>query len=75
MLPWLKRDKEASVSAPVESVERKPDEGEEEYDALESAVDELFAAFKSNDIKAGVSALRAFCDLRDSQPHEEGEHV
>lgn len=70
MLPFLKRNQEASASAPVESLERKPD-NEPEYDVLESAVEDLFAAYKANDPKAGAAALRAAFELMESQPHEE----
>jgi hypothetical protein len=74
MLPFLKRHNEGSASTPVELVKRKPDD-EAEYDALESAVEDLFAAYKSNDIKAGCVALRAAFDLLDGEPHAEGPHV
>ena len=70
MLPFLKRNQEASAASPIESQQRKPDH-EEEYDALESAADELMAAVKANDSKGVASALRAAFDLMESEPHEE----
>ena len=70
MLPFLAKTKEGSVSAPVEVQKREPDE-EQDYDSLESAVEDLFAAFKANDVKAGCAAFRAAFDLLESQPHEE----
>lgn len=74
MLPFLKRNKEASASAPVESVERKPDEGAEEFDSMESAAQDLCDAVEKKDIKAVAAALRAAFELMDSEPHVEGEH-
>lgn len=73
-LPFLKKSKEASASGPVESIKRDPDEGSE-YDMLESAIEDLFSAFKSNDVKAGCSAIRAAFQICDLEPHEEGEHI
>lgn len=74
MLPFLKRRDEASASSPVESIKREHDE-DHEYDALESAVEDLFSAFKANDVKAGCEALRAAFEICDLEPHEEGPHV
>lgn len=74
MLPFLKQKHEGSVSSPVESKKREPDH-EQEYDALESAVSDLFSAYKSMDFKAGAVALRAAFEILDSEPHEEGPHV
>lgn len=74
MLPFLKSKLEASTSAPIESMRREPDE-EPEYDALESAGQDLIDAVKSGDAKAAAAALRAAFQLADSEPHEEGEHI
>lgn len=73
MLPFLK-SKEGSASFPVESIERKPDEGDE-YDVLESAAEDLCHAIDAKDYKAIASALRSAFELMDSQPHDEGEHI
>lgn len=73
MLSFLK-NKEASASSPIESVERKPDEGAE-YDVLESAAEDLCHAIKAEDYKAVAAALRAAFELCESEPHEEGEHI
>ena len=70
MLPYLKKQKEGSVSAPIESIKREPD-GEPEYDALESAAEDLCNALESKDYKAAAMALRAAFELLESQPHEE----
>jgi len=76
MLPFLKNRYEASSSGPVESMERKPDEGkEEEYDSLESAAEDLCNAIEAKDYKAAAVALRAAFELMDSEPHYEGEHT
>lgn len=70
MLPFLNKSKEASVSAAPESIKREPDQ-EQDYDALESAVSDLFDAYKSNDVKAGCVALRAAIEILDSEPSGE----
>ena len=67
---------EGSVSMPVESIKRKSDEdgNDSDYDMLESAVEDLFSAMKSHDVKAGCEALRAAFEIYDSEPHYEGPH-
>lgn len=64
---------EGSASMPIESIKRERDE-DVEYDMLESAVEDIFKAAKSNDIKAGCEALRAALEIYDSEPHFEGPH-
>jgi len=61
---------EGSVSAPVESEKREPDEGAE-FDSLEVAMEELFSA-KSP--KERAAAFRAAFELLEEQPHEEAPH-
>lgn len=73
MIPFLK-SKEASVSMPADTIKREPDDGAE-YDALESAADDLIAAIHSKDAKGVAAALRAAFELAESQPHEEGPHI
>jgi hypothetical protein len=73
MLPFLKLTKEGG-SASTAVVKRDPDE-ESEYDALESAADDLMAAIERKDTKGVAAALRAAFDLCDSEPHAEGPHV
>jgi hypothetical protein len=75
MLPFLKHNYEGSASAPVESVERKPDEESEDYDALESAAEDLCHAIEAKDYKAAAAALRAAFELCDTEPHKEGPHI
>lgn len=74
MIPFLKRSKEASILAPTESIERKPDEGKEEYDHLEIAMEDLCNAIHSKDYKGAAEAFRAAFELLEMQPHEEIEH-
>jgi hypothetical protein len=74
MLPFLKLNKEASSSEPVESVKRKPDDGSD-YDGLEAAAEDLCNAIESKDYKAAAAAIRAAFELCDSAPHEEGPHI
>ncbi len=75
MLPFLKKNQEASASAPIDPVKRKPDEESDDYDSLESAAQDLLHAIKEEDTKAIAAALRAAFDLCDSEPHHEGPHV
>jgi hypothetical protein len=74
MLPFLKKDKEASVSVPVDVQKREPDE-ESDYDTLESAADDLISAIHAKDTKGVCVALRAAFELLDSEPHDEGPHT
>lgn len=73
MLPFLKKSKESSASAPVESIERKPDE-DKPYDALLVAAEDMISAFKADSPKDLAAAIRAAFELCDSEPHEEGPH-
>lgn len=74
MLPFLKNKQEASVSAPVESVERKPDE-DKDYDSLHVCMQEFNAASKKDDFEGMAAAMKAAFEICDSEPHHEGEHV
>lgn len=74
MLPFLKKDKEASVSIPSDKVKREPD-AEPEFDSLESAGQDLIDAIHARDVKAVAAALRAGFELLDSEPHFEGPHT
>ena len=73
MLPFLKKNQEASVYLEEEHKKRESDE-ESDYDMLESAAEDLLSAIQSRDIKAIASALKAAFEMCDSQPHEEGEN-
>ena len=75
-LPFLKKDKEASVSMPADVQRREPDSEEDsDYDSLESCAEDLTRAIASKDLKGVASALRAAFQILDSEPHEEGEHI
>lgn len=73
MIPFM-RNKEASISAPSTIEKRTPDE-ESEYDALESAAEDLCHAIEAKDYKGIAAALRAAFQLADEEPHVEGEHL
>ena len=73
MLPFLKHDKEASVSGPIDKIERKADHPED-LDLLEGCVEELISAIKAGDAKAAARALKDCFQVCDASPHEEGEH-
>lgn len=73
MLPFLKRQQEASSSGPVEVETREPDDGSD-FDAMESAAEDLIKAVHAKDVKAVSAALKAAFEIYDSEPHEEGPH-
>lgn len=73
-MPFLKRSKEASVSMPVESVKREPDE-EHEVDSLEMAMEELHDALMGKKYKLAADIFRSAFELLDSMPHVEGPHI
>lgn len=62
MLPYVKHLQDGASSSPVSPIKRESDT-EQEYDALESAAEELINAIHSKDVKAVTSALRAAFDL------------
>lgn len=75
LLPFLKKSKDAGAAAPIESLERKPDEPkDEDFDSLEVAAEDILSAMKANDAKALASALRAAFELLEMQPHQEVDH-
>lgn len=69
---FLKQQKEASVSAPAESIHRKPDEGSEQsFDPLESAGQDLIDAVKRGDAKDVAAALRSAYEMCQSEPADD----
>lgn len=70
MFPF--RKPEGSVSAPVDPIKRGSDYGDDGYDILDSAANDLIVAVHMKDIKAVAEALRAAFDICESQPHNEG---
>lgn len=61
MLPFLKNKEEGSVSGPIETLERSPDE-DPAFDMLDAVAEDLMDAIKKGD-KAGLkAALAALCD-------------
>jgi hypothetical protein len=72
LLPFLKNKQEVGMSASVDSVKRKSDNPDEDYDVLESAAEDLCNAVHAKDYKAAATALRAAFDLLESESHQEG---
>lgn len=66
MLPFLKNAQDASASAPVESVERSPDEGED-YDTLSAVAEDILHAIEKKDVNHLKSALQSLVDHVQSQ--------
>lgn len=62
MLPFLKNKKEGSVSAPIEIIEREPDEGAESFEMLDAVVDDMLEAIHSKDKGLLKSALEALIE-------------
>jgi len=76
MLPFLKKKDEVGSIALPDAIERKPDENkEEDFDSLESAMDEIHSALQSKDYKSAAQIFRSAFELLDSEPHHEGEHI
>jgi hypothetical protein len=73
ILPFLKKNGEGSASAPVQPEMRKPD-GEEEFSSRRHAAREVMDAFKSDNLEHFDSALKAYIELCDEEPHQEGPH-
>jgi hypothetical protein len=71
MLPFLKRQQEASVALPVESVKRDPDEDAPEADSLTTAMEELHDALNRKDYSGAADIFRSAMDLSHSDPTEE----
>jgi uncharacterized protein YukE len=75
MLAFLKKNKEASMSAPIDSIERKSDDESGEYDGLESAMEELHQALLAKNYKGAAQIFRDAAEICDSEPHSEGPHT
>lgn len=74
MLPFMKKDKEASVSAVPSRIKREPDH-EVDYDSLEAAAQDVLAALESKNVRDLAIAIRAAFEICDSEPHVEGPHI
>jgi len=74
MLPFLKRNKEASASAPVESLERKPDEGSD-FSTLDAVCDDLMEALKSDNRALLKSALEALVSHIQDMDEEQDKEI
>ena len=78
MLPFLK--KHVKQSGVIVS-ERKPDQpheveqAESEDYGLEACASDVMQAIEMKDKKALADAMKAFFQIVDSMPHEEGEHI
>lgn len=73
MLPYLKKNKEASVAVPAETMKRKSDSGED-YDVMDSASQDLHDAVHAGDIKGISAALRAAHELHKAEQEQESAH-
>lgn len=78
MLPFLKKNKEASVSvsAMPDVIVRESDHEEEHHDDMLHAIgQELIDALHKKDVGSVIECLRAAFYILDAEPHEEGEHL
>jgi hypothetical protein len=74
MLPFLKRDRQASGISTT--VYRKPDyEQSEEHEGLAACSKDLIEGIQTDDKQKVAAALKAAFQILDSEPHEEGEHL
>ena len=74
-LPFLKK-KEGAASSPIESVERKPDEGKEsEYGMLDAIAEDLHQATTVEHTKAALQAfMEHIMSMDKKQDEEEMKH-
>lgn len=72
MLPFLKRK---DIGQPILSVKTRTPDQPEETDAMHEVAKNLISAIQSNDIKSVADALRAACNIADSEPHDEGTNT
>lgn len=75
MLPILKRRHEGGMSAPIEVVERTPDEGAEPFDMLDAVAEDLLMAIEKKDKKLLKDALAAFAEHLQSMDQEQDEQL
>lgn len=73
MLPYLKRQKEASISPVSDKIKRDPDNEEEDLDYLEGCMGELASALKVDDAKSAAAAFRAAFEILAMEPEEQSD--
>lgn len=73
MLPFLKNNREASVSLPSKAIKREPDE--EGLSSLEVICAEFLDAVHVSDVKKMAQCLEAAFDSYDRKPQQEGEPI
>lgn len=74
MLPFLKNRHEASSSMPVETLERKSDDGAE-FDTLDAVAHDLLEALDKKDKGMLKEALSALCEHIASQDAKQDEDL
>lgn len=75
MLPFLKNKHEGSMSAPVEIIEREPDEGSESFEMLDAIVDDVMEAMHSKNKGLLKSALEALLEHIQDKDEEQDELI
>lgn len=73
MLPYLKKHKPAGITQEISPQDYTSDQDQDA--GLDACAQDLKDAINNNDIKGITNALRAFFEIVDSQPHEEGPHT
>ena len=61
MLPFLKNRNDGVAAGPVETAQRKPDEGSD-FGTLDAVAEDFLAAIEKKDKKLLKSAFEALCD-------------
>lgn len=74
MLPFLKDRHEGSMSGPVETIRRDPDEDNPDYEMLDAIAEDMIEAIHKKDRKFLKDALKALCEyLRDEDEEQDYE--
>ncbi len=76
MLPFLKNKLEGGMSAPVETIERKPDEGES-FEMLDAICEDMMDAMHKKDkrlLKSSLEALIEHIQYIDEMQDEQLTH-
>lgn len=76
MLPFLKPKAQTGLIVKTRTPDEKPEESKDDnQEGLKACAQDLISAIESKDATRAAEALKAFFEIADSMPHEEGEHV
>lgn len=75
MLPFLKNRDDGVAQGPVETIRRKPDEGEDDYSMLDAVAEDILAAIERKDKKLLKEALSALVEHIESSDEDQDEQM